>query len=216
MSEVSDLLNEQLDERRIREIAAHLGTDESQTRDAISAAIPTLIGGMGRSVDTPDGTARMASQMKALGSDNIGDLLGGLLASSKNGSPSSDPFGNHRQRTSPSGLPDLVGDLFGNKQKRVEDAVGKSSGLDMKKIGPLLAILAPLVLGAMRSRASASTRSSGSSTGDLGDMFRRERTSVESRAGGSIIGKLLDQDGDGDFDLSDMLKLGMRFLGGRR
>ncbi|MCE3016345.1 MAG: hypothetical protein ACK56W_14105 [Pirellula sp.] len=46
-------------------------------------------------------------------------------------------------------------------------------------------------------------------------MFRRERTSVESRAGGSIIGKLLDQDGDGDFDLSDMLKLGMRILSGR-
>ena len=214
MSEVADLLNEQLDERRIREIASHLGTDESQTRDAISAAIPALIGGMGRSAETPDGTARMATQMNALGGDNIGDLLGGLLTNSANRSPSSDPFGNQRQRASPSGLPDLVGDLFGNKQQRVEDAVGKSSGLDIKKIGPLLAILAPLVLGAMRSRANASTRSSGSSTGDLGDMFRRERTSVESRAGGSIIGKLLDQDGDGDFDLSDMLKLGMRFLRG--
>ncbi|MCE3016344.1 MAG: hypothetical protein LW870_10800 [Pirellula sp.] len=51
---------------------------------------------MGRSAETPDGTAQMASQMNALGSDNIGDLLGGLLASSKNGSPWSDPFGNHR------------------------------------------------------------------------------------------------------------------------
>lgn len=219
MSEVADLLNEQLDEKRIREISAHLGTDESQTRDAISACIPALIGGIGRSAETPDGTERMATQMNALGGGNIDDLLGGLLKNTSANAPSKDPFGNQTQSNqtrspSPAGFPDLVGDLFGNKQKRVEDAVGKSSGLDMKKIGPLLAILAPLVLGAMRSKANASARSNGSSTGDLGDMFRRERTSVESRAGGSIIGKLLDQDGDGDFDLSDMLKLGMRILRG--
>ena len=36
-----------------------------------------------------------------------------------------------------------------------------------------------------------------------------ERKSVEQSTGGSLIGRMLDQDGDGDFDLSDMAKMAM-------
>ncbi len=111
-------------------------------------------------------------------------------------------------------IDDVLGNALGNKKSRVEESIGRSSGLDMKKIGPLIAILGPLVLGAMK--AKASTRTSGNSRsinpGDLTEMMRGERNSVEKRPGGSMIGKMLDQDGDGDFDLSDIIKLGMRFL----
>lgn len=115
-------------------------------------------------------------------------------------------------------IDDVMGKALGNKKNRVEESIGRSSGLDLKKIGPLIAILGPLVLGAMK--AQASTRTSGNSRsinpGDLTEMMRGERNSVEKRPGGSMIGKMLDQDGDGDFDLSDIIKLGMRFLFPRR
>jgi hypothetical protein len=127
--------------------------------------------------------------------------------------------GHSRSEASPAdfsskSIDDVLGNALGNKKKRVEESIGRSSGLDMKKIGPLIAILGPLVLGAMK--AKASTRTSGNSRsinpGDLTEMMRGERNSVEKRPGGSMIGKMLDQDGDGDFDLSDIIKLGMRFL----
>lgn len=113
----------------------------------------------------------------------------------------------------------MLEDIFGGKKRRVEDAIGKSSGLDLSKIGPLLAILAPIVLGALKSKAvSAGTRSSGGQldTNDVRDILRGERSRVESRQGGGVLGSLLDQDGDGDFDFSDILKLGMRFVMGPR
>lgn len=115
-------------------------------------------------------------------------------------------------------IDDILGKALGNKKGRVEESIGRSSGLDLRKIGPLIAILGPLILGAMKARAN--NRSSGNSRsinpGDLTEMMRGERNSVERRPGGSMIGKMLDQDGDGDFDLSDIIRLGMRFLLPRR
>lgn len=113
-------------------------------------------------------------------------------------------------------LDDMLGNVLGNKKKRVEDAIGKSSGLDLRKIGPLLMILAPLVLGAMRSRASSRSSTESLSPKDLSEMMRGERKSIEQKQGGSLIGRMLDQDGDGDFDLSDIIKLGFRSFFGRR
>jgi hypothetical protein len=291
MSEVLDLLNSQLDERKIREIASHLGTDESQTEAAIAAALPTLVSAMGRRAESDEGSSMLAAQMQGIGGGGLGELLGSLLGaptksrsapsshspSSKPAAPSFDDilppgFGQSQEPTpapktqthnypqqeyapsskrpspldsalgpgnelprsrnpipvdpstgsvSPKSMDDILGNVLGGKQKRVEESIGKSSGLDLRKIGPLLAILAPLVLGAMKVRAG--TRPSGGSGSgidprDLSEMMRNERGSVERRPGGSMIGRMLDQDGDGDFDLSDIMKLGMRFLfsGGRR
>jgi hypothetical protein len=154
---------------------------------------------------TPTSTRKESPLDRSLGP---GNELPPSMYPNPSGSPapSSKPL-------NPDSMGDVLDSVLGNKKKRVEDAIGKSSGLDLKKIGPLLMILAPLVLSAMRARASSKS-SSGSTLNprDLSEMMRGERASVESRPGGSIIGKMLDQDGDGDFDLSDILKLGMRFL----
>jgi hypothetical protein len=292
MSEVLELLSSELDERHIREIAAHLGTDPSQTEAAISVALPTLVSAFGRSMETQDGAQLVTSQMQGIGGGSLGDLLGGILGNARKRPPAQSPSSGNvsaSQRRSPAsptsesfedilppgfetsnrpphrdpGIPlpapvpssrkespldrslgpgnelppsmnpmpqespstpssesmdDILGNVLGGKKKRVEDAIGKSSGLDLRKIGPLLMILAPLVLGAMKARAS--TRSSGNSKslnpGDLSDLMRGERSSVEQRPGGSLIGRMLDQDGDGDFDLSDIFKLGFKFIFGRR
>jgi hypothetical protein len=280
MSEVLELLYSELDERKIREIAAHIGADESQTEAAIAAALPTLVSAFGRTSETDQGSQMIAGQMQGIGGGSLGDLLGSILGSSpKRTSPElkreSKEFEEilppgYEPQTRPSGpslpqsrsttststhprpspldrslgpgnelppslyptspgtesLPDLspdstddiLGKVLGGKKKRVEDAIGKSSGMDLRKIGPLLVILAPLVLGAMKARAGS--RSTGNSKSidpsDLSDMMRGERKSIEQKQGGSLIGKMLDQDGDGDFDLSDIMKLGMKFFFGKR
>lgn len=262
MSDVMEHLSSQLDEKRIQEIAKYLGADASQVEQAISVAVPTMLGAMGKAADTQDGAHAIANQMHALGGGSLTDLLGGLLgggspsATPRASSPASMPdlssitgalpkssgsgdsllndaldgvrssMGQSAPRSAPTqsappsarpglpgGLGDILGNVLGGHQGKVADAVGKSSGLSMDKVGPLLVILGPLVLGALRSKAQASTNSSGKiDPSDLTNILRKERQSIDQKPGGSLLGRFLDQDGDGDFDLSDVLKLGMKFL----
>jgi hypothetical protein len=47
---------------------------------------------------------------------------------------------------------------------------------------------------------------------DLRNRIQKDRSKIQQSPGGGFIGKMLDQDGDGDFDMSDMLKLGMGMM----
>ncbi len=60
--------------------------------------------------------------------------------------------------------------------------------------------------------AGKMSRSSGLDSGGLRDMLQGEKQKVQQQAGGGLLAGLLDQDGDGDFDLSDMLSMGMKFM----
>ena len=47
-------------------------------------------------------------------------------------------------------------------------------------------------------------------------MLGQERSQVRQQAGSGVLDALLDQDGDGDVDASDLLTLGTGLFGGRR
>ena len=83
----------------------------------------------------------------------------------------------------------ILGHVFGDSQADIEKKVGSSDGL---------AALAPVVMAAL-GKANSDT---GSSVSNLlsNDMVQ------------SMAGKFLDQDGDGDFDKSDMISAGMNFV----
>jgi hypothetical protein len=108
----------------------------------------------------------------------------------------------------PSSLPDIFGELLGNKQGKVSDAVSKTSGLNKEQAGSLISILGPILSGMLGSQAAEKKMS----PTDLTEMLRQDRAKVQQAPGGTLVGKMLDQDGDGDFDMSDMMKLGMGML----
>jgi hypothetical protein len=103
---------------------------------------------------------------------------------------------------------DIFGELFGNKQGRVADAVSKSSGIGSSQAGSLIEILGPLLSGALAKQ----TQSGNMSSSDLDGILKQDRARVKQSPGGGMFDKLLDQDGDGDFDMNDMLKIGMSML----
>jgi len=103
---------------------------------------------------------------------------------------------------------DIFGELFGNKQGKVADMVSKSSGIGSSQAGSLIEILGPLLSGALAKQ----TQSGNISSKDLDGILKTDQARVQQAPGGNMFGKLLDQDGDGDFDLNDMLKLGMSML----
>jgi len=104
--------------------------------------------------------------------------------------------------------------LLGGRQARVESGVSQASGLDAGQASKLMAMLAPMLMGTLGKKQ----REEDLSASDMGEMLQRERYLAEASpdGGGSFIGKMLDQDGDGDFDASDVMKFGMNKLFGRK
>ena len=54
--------------------------------------------------------------------------------------------------------------------------------------------------------------------GSLGQTLGQERERVQQQGGlgGGLLGSLLDQDGDGQLGMGDLLKVGGSLFGGRR
>ncbi|MEM7519333.1 MAG: DUF937 domain-containing protein, partial [Planctomycetota bacterium] len=94
--------------------------------------------------------------------------------------------------------------LLGGKKQNVERNVAKSSGLDLGAAAKLLPLLAPVVMSALSKKKSESNLDANA----LGGLLNTERADIERRAPASksLLGGLLDQDGDGDFDLGDITK----------
>lgn len=114
------------------------------------------------------------------------------------------------------GQPDgaaILGHIFGGNQQRAETGLGQATGLG-SNAGQLLQMLAPIVMSFLAQRMS----SGGMDAGGLGQVLGQEQARVQQQGGlgGGLLGSLLDQDGDGQVGLGDLLKIGGGLLGGRR
>jgi hypothetical protein len=50
----------------------------------------------------------------------------------------------------------------------------------------------------------------------LGQVLGQERQAAQQSGAGGLLGAVLDQDGDGQLGLGDLLKIGGGLLGGKR
>lgn len=76
-----------------------------------------------------------------------------------------------------------------------------------------MTILAPILMGAIGKHRKQSDLSAGG----VGKLFHHQREGAEAETlGGGSIGRILDQDRDGDFDFADIVKFGSTRLFGRR
>ncbi len=101
----------------------------------------------------------------------------------------------------------LLGHLFGNKQQAVERQLSKSSGLDLGQVTQMLATFGPLVMGAVG-------KFNKQKSDDLGSILGREREQLQRKDSNfGLVERMLDDDGDGDVDLGDLMKKGGGLLG---
>ena len=100
--------------------------------------------------------------------------------------------------------------VLGGGRPAVEAGLGQKTGLRGDQMAQLLALLAPVVMGALGRKQ----RGSGLDAGALGELLGRERHTVERRApeGIGVLGGLLDRDGDGQV-IDDVAKMGGGLLG---
>lgn len=207
---LTDDLLSRLQGAPLQQIASQLGTDTSQAQDAVSAALPMLLGALGRNAAQPQGAADLfgALQRDHAGSGSsgggLGDLLGSVLGGIGGGADSSGGGGDGA---------DILGHIFGGNRQRAEAGLGQATGLGANA-GQLLQILAPIVMSFLAQRMQAG----GMDAGGLGQVLGREQAHVQQQGGvgGDLLGSLFDQDGDGKLGMGDLFKIGGNLLGGRR
>lgn len=207
MSTMTQDLLAQLQGAPLQQISQQLGIDQNQASSAVGAALPLLMGALGKNASQPQGAEALfgALQKDHAGGGGIGDLLGAVLG------------GAQSRQTNGAGM---LGHIFGGQQARAEQSLGAATGLGGDRAGQLMKILAPIVMGYLAKRMfSGNAGSGGNPTADLlGAVLGQEQQQVREQGGigGGLLGAVLDKDGDGDVDLSDVLKLGGGLFGGSR
>ncbi len=192
MSDFARQIFDQLDPSSIQAIANQLGIDPAQAQSAIQQALPVVVGGLARNAATDSGADALHNALNDHAGSDLGSILGSVLGGGGQGGA-------------------ILGHIFGNRQGQAAQQVGQASGIGADNAGALLSMLAPIVMGALGNM----TRQQGMNAGGLGSMLGREMQSIGQGSHGGLLGSILDQDGDGQLGLSDLLKVGSQVLGNR-
>jgi len=138
MSSALEAVRQALGPDTIQQLSGALGADPAATSNAVSLALPALLGGLASNAARPEGALALDSALNQHdGSilDNLGGLLGG---GSAGGGSALGGIGGA-----------ILGHIFGGRRGTVEEGVGKASGLDAAQVAQLMAMLAPIVMGVL-------------------------------------------------------------------
>ena len=135
MSSILDMLAGQLGGDTMKQISRHIGADEKSTGAATDAALQALLGAVSRNAATPQGAESLHRALEKDHDGSILDNLGALVGGQAQGRAAD---GNG-----------ILKHLLGNKRSRVETGLSQSTGLDGQSMGKLMAMLAPMVMGAL-------------------------------------------------------------------
>lgn len=196
---VLDAVEARLTPDTIRKMSAQLGTDLGATQNAISMAVPLLLGRLAKNVAKPEGskaldealTAHDGSILDNLDANNGVGGLGGLLGSGGIGAA-------------------ILKHILGSRRGPVEEGVGRATGMNAQQVGQLLMMLAPLVMGVL----GRMKRQRNVGSAELPEILGQANAEVARQS--PVIGELsriLDRDNDGEI-ADDVARLGASIFGG--
>lgn len=188
-----EMLTEQLSEgTNLDRLSRSLGADRQTTESAVSAALPMIVGALANNA-ARGGADPLARALERDHDGSILDQLGGFLGAGR----TDDGEG-------------ILRHALGARRDVAERQVSQLSGLSSSDARRLLALLAPVVMGAV----GKMMRQRQMDAGGLTEVLVAERREVERRVpqAGGLLGQLLDSDGDGEV-LDDAVSLGSSLLG---
>lgn len=177
-------------------LSRKIGADENTTGTALSMALPIILGALSKNASNSGGAESLLGALSRDHDGSILDHLDDLL---------DDPDGGAGDG--------ILRHALGSNRGRVESSLGKSTGLDANSIATILKVAAPIIMGAL----GKSRRSEHMDANALSQMLRNEEADIQVKTPQSagLMNILLDADGDGDVDLSDIAQSGLpNLLGG--
>ena len=192
MPTIIDAFADQISSDDVNSIANQLGVNDETTKKAIGAAIPGLIAALSQAAQDPQKSARLAEAVNQHSehSENLFGQLGNLF---KQLTQAGD------RQADGTDLSQLIPDLLGGHEQRVEKGVSQTSGLNSEMAGKLIKFLGPMVIGVIAKQLSGKHVDASTVSGHLNAEVKDLQQDH-----GDLLGRLFDQDNDGDFDLSDL------------
>jgi len=187
MDDLIQAIAVQLDGAPTAQLSSQLGADPAATQNALSAALPVLLGALAKNSASSGGANALAGALDRDHDGSILDDLGGFLGAGKTSDGAA-----------------ILGHVLGNRQRTVEAGIGQASGLQSNQVGQLLQMLAPIVLGYL----GRQKRQQSLNSGMLGELLGSQLSQGQAQnpAFGALAA-LLDRDDDGTIvdDLGGML-----------
>lgn len=177
----------------------------------------TLLGGMMSQASSPAQSGGslgglLGGLMKQTqGSDGggLGDLLGGMLGGRQANTRDQIPP-QFRKTMDGGGILDHV---LGAQKEEAAREISEKSGLSLGKVLPLMATLAPILMGMLGKTKRQTGTDAGGLGGALIDMVTRSQANPRQQAPDlGLAGTLLDRDGDGSV-MDDILGMGASMMG---
>lgn len=182
-------LQSQLGPETIQKMAAQLGTDSAAASNAVSMAIPILLGGLSKNASNAEGAASLDSALAA----HDGSILENFRDVLRNGAGAS-----------------ILAHILGPRTAPVAEGVGRASGVTAQQAGQLLTMLAPLVMGVLghmkRNQSVGAER-----LPEVLGQANLEMTRQSPQAGD--LSRVLETEGDGKV-ADEVARIGSLVLGG--
>jgi hypothetical protein len=194
----SDLLGSlmgQLGGGGVDQIARAAGVSGGDVTNVLAGAMPAIMAGLTRNAQSSDGASAL---LGALDRDHDGGILDDVMGY----------LGGGGDLTSGAGI---LGHVFGGRQGNIEKTVSRSSGVDLGAVTKIMAMVAPLIMGALGKAKRQQGFDASGLAAALGQQEQVARKASPSAV--DMFSRMLDSDGDGD-PMDDIVKMGSGLLGG--
>ncbi len=186
MFSLEDLLGQQTGGEAVGQISANLGADPGTVNSAIQMALPVILSGLAKNVQTPQGAQNLDS---ALAEDHTGGLLGNISDFLRGGVPSP------QQATRETNGSGILGHILGGSQGKATQEISNKTGLNSGQAANLLITLAPIVMSYLGKKKQQNNLDAGG----ISDLITGQQQQMRS-SGNPMIDMAtnwLDSDGDG-------------------
>jgi hypothetical protein len=195
MSSITQGLRSQLQGPPLKQLGNKLGLSPAQATSAVAAAVPLLIGALGRNTREPQGAE---SLFNALQQDHAGLELNSVLGSAISGGGQGEQILEH---------------IFGERRTVAAQGLGSATGLSSEKAQAVLRLLAPIAMAYVAKRifdrrSGASMQAPVTPTPELlGEELSHEEVRITKQAGvgSGLLTAVLDRNQDGQVDFSDLM-----------
>lgn len=181
--DIMNLIQSQMGGEVMQQLGQQTGLDASQVQQALPSIMSSLMGGLANNAQSEGGAQAI---LGALGQHN-GGILDNIMGAIGNQSHQEDGAR-------------IAGHVLGGNQANVAQAIGGAQGIDAGKIGQLISIAAPILMGAL---GRQNQQQGGFDLGGLAGVLMGGAQQSQQQSGfgggiGGMIGDMIDQNNDGN------------------
>ncbi len=153
-----------IDSSVVQQVAGRLGIPPDQAQNAISSAMPAILGAIGQHASTPDGADAVHAAAQQHAGMDVSQILGAIGGAG--------------------GAQNVLGQILGANHDAAVQSVGDATGLPQGHASQILSVLGPVVLSAIGNHAAQS----GQGAQGLGQILGEAAQHMQG--GGGLLGKI--------------------------